>query len=103
MANNVLLDLNNPVFQGSLFALQKQTQLDFIRSLDKIRKMTWQMVHQDKGLRWEKISSIEPPEGINCVYSIRISQSTRAIVYRQDEFMRFLGVFEDHDAAYGKK
>jgi hypothetical protein len=24
-------------------------------------------------------------------------------VYRQDEFMRFLGVFEDHDAAYGKK
>jgi hypothetical protein len=103
MANNVLLDLNNPVFQQSLFALQKSTQLDVIRSLKKISQMTWPMIQQDKGLRWEKISSIEPPEGISCVYSIRISQSTRAIVYREGDFMRFLAVFADHDAAYGQK
>ena len=103
MANNVLLDLNNPAFQFSLFQLEKHTQLDFIRSLKKISQMTWQMVQQDKGLRWEKISSIKPPEGISCVYSIRISISTRAIAYRENDFMRFLGVFEDHDSAYGKK
>lgn len=103
MANNALLDLNNPVFQQSLFALQKPTQLDVIRSLKKISQMTWPMIQQDKGLRWEKISSIEPPEGISCVYSIRISQSTRAIVYREGDFMRFLAVFADHDAAYGQK
>lgn len=56
MANNALLDLNNPVFQQSLFALQKPTQLDVIRSLKKISQMTWPMIQQDKGLRWEKIS-----------------------------------------------
>lgn len=103
MANNALLDLNNAVFQQSLFALQKPTQLDVIRSLKKISQMTWPMIQQDKGLRWEKISSIEPPAGISCVYSIRISQSTRAIVYREGDFMRFLAVFADHDAAYGQK
>lgn len=103
MANNALLDLNNAVFQQFLFALQKPTQLDVIRSLKKISQMTWPMIQQDKGLRWEKISSIEPPEGISCVYSIRISQSTRAIVYREGDFMRFLAVFADHDAAYGQK
>lgn len=103
MANNALLDLNNAVFQQFLFALQKPTQLDVIRSLKKISQMTWSMIQQDKGLRWEKISSIEPPEGISCVYSIRISQSTRAIVYREGDFMRFLAVFADHDAAYGQK
>lgn len=99
----VKLDLNNPVFQHSLFSLAKQSQSDCLRSLKKISDMTWQMVYQDSGLHWEKISSIVPPQGINQVYSIRITRSTRAIVFRDQEYMRFLGVFEDHDAAYGKK
>jgi hypothetical protein len=99
----VKLDLNNPVFQQSLFTLEKQSQLDCLRSLKKISEMSWQMVYQDRGLHWEKISSITPPTGISQVYSIRITLSIRAIVFREVEYMRFLGVFEDHDAAYGKK
>lgn len=97
------MDLNNPVFQQSLFALEKKSQLDCLRSLKKISDMSWQMVYQDSGLHWEKISSITPPLGINQVYSIRITRSIRAIVFREQEYMRFLGVFEEHDAAYGKK
>jgi hypothetical protein len=103
MIHHVKVDLNNPVFQQSLFALQKQSQLDCLRSLRKITEMTWQMIYVDRGLRWEKISSIQPPTGIDQVYSIRVTKATRAIVYREGEVMRFLAVFDEHDAAYGKK
>jgi len=70
---------------------------------EKISGMTWRMVYQDKGLRWEKISSIQAPAGIDQVYSIRITRSARALVFREGEFMRFLLVTEDHDGVYGRK
>ena len=37
------------------------------------------------------------------LYSIRITQARRATAYRDGEFMRFLTIAPDHDAAYGKK
>lgn len=106
MANStawVKLDLNNPHFQQSLFALEKQAQFECLRTLKKISGMTWLMVYQDKGLHWEKISSVQPPAGIDQIYSIRITLSARALVFREDDFIRFLLVLEDHDAIYGKK
>jgi len=37
------------------------------------------------------------------VYSIRITLSARALVFREGDFMRFLLVSQDHDGVYGKK
>lgn len=67
---------------------------------EKINGMTWSMVYSDKGLRREKISSIQAPAGIGQVYSIRIIRSARGLVYRDGEFMRFL---EDYVGVYERE
>jgi len=41
----VQLDLNNPVFQRNLFNLCKQDQLNILRTLRRISKMTWHQVY----------------------------------------------------------
>ena len=99
----VRLDLNNPVFQEQLFAMQKVERHAALDTLNKIRQLTWNQVYRDPGLKWEKITSIRPPKGIDSLYSIRITQARRATAYRDGEFMRFLTVAPDHDATYGKK
>lgn len=99
----VCLDLNNPTFQDALFALQKSDRLAVLDTLKKLRQLTWPQIYADKGLRWEKIASIKPPKGIPAVYSLRITQSCRATAFREDDFIRFLTISADHDAAYGKK
>jgi hypothetical protein len=60
-------------------------------------------VYRDQGLKWEKIVSVKLPDGIEAIYSIRISQSRRATAFREGEIMRFLTIEPDHDATYGKK
>ena len=47
--------------------------------------------------------SVKPPKGIGAVYTLRITQSRRASAYRDGNFLRFLTIAPDHDAAYGKK
>lgn len=99
----VRIDLNNPVFQEQLFALQKVERHAALDTLNKIRQLTWNQVYSDSGLKWEKIASIRPPKGIDALYSIRITQARRATAYRDGEFMRFLTIAPDHDATYRKK
>ena len=99
---NVRLDLNNPVFQENLFSLQKPERYAAIDTLKKIRQMTWTQVYRDKGLKWQKIVSIKPPQGIQALYTLRITQSRRATAYREGDFMRLLTVAPDHDSTYGK-
>jgi hypothetical protein len=101
--SSIRLDLNNPVFQDQLFALQKPERHAALNTLKKIRQLTWQQVYRDQGLKWEKITSVRPPAGIDALYSLRITQSRRATAYRDGEFMRLLTIAPDHDAAYGKK
>ncbi len=101
--SSVRLDLNNPVFQDQLFALQKAERHAALNTLKKIRQITWQQVYRDQGLKWEKITSVRPPAGIDALYSLRITQARRATAYRDGEFMRLLTIAPDHDAAYGKK
>ena len=71
----VRLDLNNPVFQDNLLALQKQERNAVLDTLNKLRKLTWIQVYRDTGLKWEKIVSIKPPERIDAIYSLRITRS----------------------------
>lgn len=99
----VRLDLNNPIFQENLFALQKTERHAALDTLNKLRQLTWQQVYRDSGLKWEKITSVKPPAGIDPLYSLRITQSRRATAYRDGDFMRLLTIAADHDAAYGKK
>lgn len=101
--DKVRLDLNNPVFQDNLLTLQKPERLAALDTLNKIRQLTWNQLYRDQGLKWEKITSIKPPQGIAAIYSLRITRARRATAYRDGEFMRFLTIAPDHDATYGKK
>lgn len=99
----VRLDLNNPVFQENLLSLQKPERHSALETLNKIRQLTWTQVYRDHGLKWEKISSIKAPAGVEALYSLRITQARRATAFRDGEFMRLLSIAPDHDASYGKK
>ena len=99
----VRLDLNNPVFQEQLLSLQKNERHAALDTLNKIRKLTWNQLVRDQGIKWEKITSIKPPAGIDAVYSLRISQSRRATAHRDGDFIRLLTIAPDHDATYGKQ
>lgn len=99
----IRLDLNNPVFHEQLLTLQKPERHAALDTLNKIRQLTWNQLYRDPGLKWEKITSVRPPAGIDAVYSLRISRSRRATAHRDGEFMRLLTISPDHDATYGKK
>ena len=107
MKQPVRLDLNNPVFQQNLLTLQKAERHAAMTTLNKIRQLTWIQLYRDQGLKWEKISSIKPPPGMDAVYSLRISRARRATAHRDTahrdgDFIRFLTIAPDHDATYGK-
>lgn len=99
----VRLDLNNPVFQRDLLGLQKLERHAPLDTLAKLRRLAWNQVLRDRGLRWERIASIKPPPGIAALYSLRITRSRRAVAYRDGDFIRLLSIPPDHDATYGKK
>ena len=93
------LDLNNPVFQRQLFALEKEQQWDALRSLRRVSNMTWEQVYRDKGLKWEAISSRVGPHG-GRLYSFRMGRGFRAVAYRDGPWLRVLSLHPDHDSAY---
>lgn len=99
----VKLDLNNPEFQKNLLDLDKGERNRVLDTLRKVLKLDWDQVYRDSGLKWERISSVLPPKGIDAIYSLRITQARRATVIREGDLMRFLTVQPDHDATYGKK
>ncbi|NMG56712.1 hypothetical protein [Aromatoleum aromaticum] len=99
----VRLDLNNPVFQDNLLTLQKPERHAALDTLHKIRQLTWNLLYRDQGLKWEKITSVRPPQSIDAIYSLRITQARRATAYRDGDFIRLLTIAPDHDAPYGKK
>ena len=98
-SDNVLLDLNNPIFQEDLFALGKEEAIRIFGTLRKIKKLSWTDVYKDKGLHWELVQSKTGIDGQR-LYTIRISQGFRALVYRESQFIRFLSLHPDHDSAY---
>ncbi len=102
-SGRVRLDLNNPVFQDNLLNLQKPERHSALETLKKLLQMTWTQLYRDNGLKWEKIVGVPQPDGVEAVYSLRITQSRRATAYREGDFIRFLTIAPDHDATYGKK
>ncbi len=102
-ARKVRLDLNGEIFQKTWLQLDKSERDRVTDTLKKLLQLTWDQVYRDAGLKWEKVSSIKPPQGIDAIYTLRITRSRRATAYRQGDFLRFLTIEPDHDAAYGKK
>jgi len=98
-SDQVLLDLNNPVFQDDLFSLGKEEAGRIFAALRKLKRLRWSEVLEDKGLRWELVQSKRGPSGMR-FYTIRITDKIRALVYRDGQFMRFLSLHRDHDSAY---
>ena len=93
----VLLDLNAPSFQEDLFALDGNEVKKVLKTLRKISDLTWAQIYLDHGLKWEEIKSMPGK------YTLRLSQSYRAIAVREGAWMRFAALPLDHDSAYGKK
>ena len=99
-ADVVRLDLNNPVFQRQLFALEKSQQIGALATLRKLVGLRWPQVYRDPGLKWELIHSRTGPDGQR-LYSFRIGQGFRAVAYRADGgWLRLLSLHPDHDSAY---
>jgi hypothetical protein len=93
----VLLDLNYPEFQSELFDADVSELKKIFKTFKKLQAVTWNDVFRDNGLKWEEIKSVPGK------YTIRLSQSYRAVVFREGNFMRFQALHQDHDGAYGKK
>jgi hypothetical protein len=55
--------------EAELFALQELERHAALNTLKKIRQLTWQQVYSGQGLKWEKITSVKPPAGIDAIYS----------------------------------
>lgn len=99
----VKVDLNSPVFQRNWVALDKTEASRVLATVKKLLQLTWDQVYLDQGLKWEKITSVQPPRGIDAVYSLRITQARRATVLRDGDYLRFLTIERDHDATYKTK
>ena len=101
----VAVDLNNPEFLRSWFSLRdKSESARILNTVEKVTQLTWDQVYSDPGLKWERITHppVPLPAGVDAVYSIRVTQARRAVVLRQQHFMRFLLIAEHHDATYPK-
>lgn len=86
------LDLNQEEFQNQFLLLEKPEQLAFLKTMRKLKTLTWNQIYQDAGLKWEAISADE--------YSIRITQKCRAVVKRRGDEVSFISLHPDHDSAY---
>ena len=87
------IDMNNPSFQESFFALEKSDLISVIRACQKIRTLTWEQLYQHSGFHWKWISRKN-------YYTFRASSKIRISAIREGEVLRLFGVFEDHDSAY---
>lgn len=90
------VDLNDPEFQDEWFKLEKNEALAVLRTLRKLRQLTWEEVYTDHGLNWEFAREI----GGQKFYSIRVTQKCRALVRRVGDLVVFSSLHPSHDSAY---
>jgi hypothetical protein len=95
----ILLVWNNPVFQESLFSLEREEALAALATLKKIHHMEWDQLNRNRGLRWEAILSRTGPAGQR-IYSLRVTGKVWAVAWRQRNFLRLLSLHPDRDSAY---
>jgi hypothetical protein len=90
------LDLNFDGFLRDWFIQEKPEQLAVLKTLAKLRQMTWDEVYKDHGLNWELAREHRGER----FYSLRVTQRCRALVQRSGDFVVFVSLHPDHDSAY---
>ena len=100
--DTVRLDLNNPEFQQTFFEMETDQITNVVGTFRKINRMTWSALYADRGLKWELIHSYTGLKGEKR-YSLRIGKGVRAVAFRDGVWLRVLGLYPDHDSAYGKR
>ena len=96
----VLLDLNNPMFQKQLFALDRDEVVLVFAAFEKLTKLDWAAFQKHTGFKWEDAGhKTRAPNG-SSIKSLRVTQKVRALAYREGDFLRFLSLHFDHDGAY---
>jgi len=93
----ILLDLNFPAFEDDLIGLDANELRPVLKTLRKIKTLDWETVYRDHGIKWEQVKDAPGK------FTIRISGRSRAVVRREGNYMRFVAIHTEHDAAYGKK
>lgn len=99
-AQQVRLDLNNPVFQRQLFALARDEVILVFSAFDKLMKLDWPTLQKHPGFKWEDAGHQTPAPNGSSIKSLRITQKVRALAFREGDFLRFLSLHFDHDGAY---
>lgn len=96
---HIKIDMNDSEFQQTMFSLEKNELVAFLKTLKKISQLSWEQLYSDNGLKWEKITSKKLKSGEH-LYSFRFSQKYRAVAARQNIFLKLLMLHTDHDSAY---
>lgn len=99
MSKKINFDLNDAGFQQDFFNLEKNELIAFIKTLKKIRNLTWDQLYKDQGLKWEAITPKNAREG-DKVYTFRFSQKYRAVAFRSENTLFLMSLHTDHDSAY---
>ena len=97
--NRVRLDLNSPEFQDVFFRLEPDDLKQVVAALRRMRELDWKALYRHTGFRWETIEQLKVAGG-GKVYSIRLSQSVRAVGFRDGNFLRLVSLHPDHDSTY---
>ena len=96
----VLLDLNNPVFQKQLFALDRDEVMLVFAAFEKLTRLDWPTLQKHTGFNWEDAGHKSAAPNGSTIKSLRVTQKVRALAYREGDFVRFLSLHFDHDGAY---
>ena len=100
-ASRIRLDLNSPEFQDACFRLQADELKQVVASLRRLRELDWNSLYRHTGFRWERLQHLKAAKGAS-VYSLRLSQTIRAVALRDGDFLRPISLHPDHDSAYGQ-
>jgi hypothetical protein len=98
-AKHVHLDLNSPEFLDVFLRLEVDELRQVARALDRLRRLDWSSLYRSSGLKWEALDHVPTPTGVKA-YSLRLSQKTRAIAYRDGDHLCLVSLHPDHDSAY---
>jgi len=98
-ASRIRLDLNSPELQDIFFRLEGDELKQVVASLGRLRELDCNSLYRHTGFRWEAIEHLKAPNGAK-VYSLRLSRRTRAVAFRDGEFLRLISLHPDHDSAY---
>lgn len=83
-----------------IWNLSKRELKDFIKFCKKIENMTWKDIRKDIGLKYEILKNLDKPVFLSedvTLHSMRLSQKSRIIGYRESEFFYIVWFDNNHE------